>query len=72
MDKDTREALERLESELLADGESPELEERSPEINENEETHRKNDKLTIGLLLTVCFLCLGLIGVMIYWLETYL
>ncbi len=31
-----------------------------------------SDKLTIGLMLTACGLCLGIIGVMLYWLNTFL
>ena len=30
------------------------------------------DKLTIGLMLTVCALCLGIIGVLIYWVGAFL
>lgn len=29
------------------------------------------NKLTIGLMLTACALCLGIIGVMIYWLNNF-
>ncbi|MBE6960574.1 MAG: hypothetical protein E7448_07645 [Ruminococcaceae bacterium] len=32
----------------------------------------KKDGLTIGLLITASALCIGIIGVMIYWLETFL
>ena len=42
--------------------------------NGGEEPRKRyfGDKLTIGLMLTVCALCLGIIGVLIYWLETFL
>ncbi len=30
------------------------------------------DKLTIGLMLTASALCLGIIGVLIYWMEAFL
>ena len=30
------------------------------------------NNLTIGLMLTACALCLGIIGVMIYWLNHFL
>ena len=30
------------------------------------------DKLTIGLMLAACALCLGIIGVMVYWLNNFL
>lgn len=30
------------------------------------------EKLTLGLMLTACALCLGIIGVMIYWLNNFL
>ena len=32
----------------------------------------REERLTIGLLITSCVLCMGIIGVMIYWLETFL
>ena len=113
MDKDTREELERLEKELLAD--QPETDELSEEElladidldeifaeeaedidlaendaysnyandysddlqefadNGGEERRRVfGDKLTIGLMITVSALCLGIIGMLIYWLEAFL
>lgn len=113
MDKDTREELERLEKELLAD--QPETDELSEEElladidldeifaeeaedidlaendaysnyandysddlqefadNGGEERRRVfGDKLTIGLMITVCVLCLGIIGVLFYWLKNFL
>ena len=39
------------------------------EVNHYKE---REDRLTIGLLITSCVLCMGIIGVMIYWLETFL
>ena len=41
------------------------------EEDEYEETD-DHDGLTIGLLLTASALCVGIIGVMIYWLENFL
>ena len=35
-------------------------------------TLSKSDKIDIGLMLTACGLCLGIIGVLIYWLTAYL
>ena len=114
MDKDTREELERLEQELLADlPETDELREEdlladvdldeifedladpvevseenaysnfsnvySDELQEfadngGEEPQKRyfGDKLTIGLMITVSALCLGIIGMLIYWLEAFL
>lgn len=34
-----------------------------------EEDQQKNDKITIGLMLAACVLCLGIIGYLIYWLT---
>ncbi len=34
-----------------------------------QEAQEKNDKIVIGLMLTACGLCLGIIGVLIYWLT---
>ena len=31
---------------------------------------KKNDKVIIGLMLAVSVLCVGILGVFIYWLET--
>ena len=114
MDKDTREELERLEQELLADlPETDELSEEdlladvdleevfaevadpveisgedaysnfsgdySDELQEfadngGEEPPKRyfGDKLTIGLMITVSALCLGIIGMLIYWLNAFL
>ena len=114
MDKDTREELERLEQELLADlPETDELSEEdlladvdleevfaevadpveiseedaysnfsgdySDELQEfadngGEEPQKRyfGDKLTIGLMITVSALCLGIIGMLIYWLNAFL
>ena len=33
---------------------------------------KKNDKAIIGLMITACALCLGILGVLIYWLEVFL
>jgi len=114
MDKDTREELERLEKELLADlpeaeqiseddllseleleeifaehadpAEAPddaaysnyssdysdELQEFADNGGEEPKKHVFGDKLTIGLMLTVCALCVGIIAVLIYWMEAFL
>lgn len=34
-----------------------------------QEAKAKNDKIVIGLMLVACALCLGIIGVLIYWLK---
>ena len=33
---------------------------------------KKNDRIIIGLMITACLLCLGILGVLIYWLEVFL
>ena len=33
---------------------------------------KKDDKVLIGLMITASVLCLGILGVLIYWLETFL
>ena len=41
--------------------------------NGGEERRRVfGDKLTIGLMIAVCVLCLGIIGVLFYWLKNFL
>ena len=40
--------------------------------SEPEEDQTKNDKLVIGLMLAACGLCLGIIGVLGYWLAVIL
>ena len=35
-------------------------------------TISKSDKIDIALMLTACGLCLGIIGMLIYWLTAYL
>ena len=37
-----------------------------------QEPEKKEDKLLIGLMITASCLCLGIIGVLIYWLVAYL
>ena len=32
----------------------------------------KDDRITMGLMITASCLCLGIIGVMVYWLTTFL
>lgn len=33
---------------------------------------KREDKWVIGLMITACFLCVGIIGILIYWLEVFL
>ena len=33
---------------------------------------KKNDKLLIGLMITACALCLGIMGILIYWWEMFM
>ena len=108
MKKDTNDALERLQKELLAaEPEEDILEEtmilsepafddpdaigdpEEPEIYRNfsndygkelekeaEEAQmakkKKNDKLLIGLMINACALCLGIMGILIYWWEAFM
>ena len=37
-----------------------------------QEPEKKEDKLLVGLMITASCLCLGIIGVLIYWLVAYL
>ena len=39
---------------------------------ENLREKKKNDRVIMGLMITACFLCLGILGVLIYWLEVFL
>ena len=44
-----------------------------PEQEEpNEETKKRDDKIVIGLMIAGCALCLGILGVLIYWLVAFL
>ena len=36
------------------------------------EPKKKNDKVIIGLMITASVLCLGIIGILLYWLNTFL
>ena len=36
------------------------------------EPEKKNDKLIIGLMITASVLCLGIIGILVYWLNAFL
>ena len=38
---------------------------------EKSEAPRVNNKLTVGLLITASALCLGIIGILIYWLNVF-
>ena len=49
-----------------------EKEERPDDTEEETDDEHKKDGLTIGLLITASTLCIGIIGVMIYWLENFL
>ena len=37
------------------------------EQDEEARIRAKNDKIAIGLMLSACVLCLGIIGILIYW-----
>ena len=36
------------------------------------EPEKKNDKLIIGLMITASVLCMGIIGILVYWLNAFL
>ena len=113
MKDDTREELERIEQELLAQNDVPAEEDgeldsiieefsgpafddpmeihepKEPMVycnynndygkdlqdfaeNGGEEPKKKTDKVVIGLMIAVCGLCLGIIGVLSYWLHAFL
>ena len=33
---------------------------------------RRDDKAILGLMLTACVLCLGILGVLIYWMDAFI
>ena len=37
-----------------------------------EDGKKKNDKAIIGLMIAVCVLCAGIIGILLYWLNAFL
>ena len=41
-------------------------------VNEVDEDQQRHDKIVIGLMLAACGLCLGIIGVLGYWLAVIL
>jgi hypothetical protein len=44
-----------------------------PQENASEEAAKKGpDKVVLGLMIAVCGLCLGIIGVLTYWLNAFL
>ena len=46
--------------------------EQTEENEEEQPEKEKDDKVNIGLMIAVSALCLGIIGVMIFWLIKYL
>lgn len=46
--------------------------EAEPESEADEETKKRNDKIVIGLMIAACALCVGILGLLIYWLVTFL
>ena len=82
MKEDTRRALEKFEKELLSQEEEfeiiPEDWEQWPEDEEIVYRNYANhygadevDRTEIGLIITICLLCIGIIGILIYWMEAY-
>ena len=82
MKEDTRRALEKFEKELLAQEEefeiTPEDWDQWPEEEEiiyrnyaNGYGREMYDRTEMGLVITICLLCTGIIGVLLYWMEAY-
>ena len=46
--------------------------EEDEDADEDQSDEVNKDGLTVGLLITASALCVGIIGVMIYWLENFL
>ena len=46
--------------------------EAEPEGEADEETKKRDDKIVIGLMIAACALCVGILGLLIYWLVTFL
>ena len=68
MSKDREQELNRLDEELFTEemiAEEPIRESVAPE-------KKKEDKFVIVQMLLASGLCLGIIGVLIYWLEVFL
>ena len=53
-------------ADLTRYGEEEEEEEKTPEEK------KRDDKIVIGLEIAACALCLGIIGILIYWLVAFL
>ena len=81
--KDVNELLQQEEEKKQAqkpapEAPQPEEEEPETEVDEDEDDEEEEDelsgkdRLTIALLITASVLCIGIIGVMIYWLENFL
>ena len=64
MSKDREEELKRLDEELFTE----EMITEEPAAPEK----KKEDKFVIVLMFLASGLCLGIIGVLIYWLEVFL
>lgn len=41
-------------------------------IKKTKAAQKREDKWVIALMITACFLCVGIIGVLIYWMEVFL
>ena len=46
--------------------------EEEPAVDEAAEKKKRDDKINMGLMITASALCLGIVGVLIYWLVNYL
>jgi len=64
--------LPELEQELAEEKEDSLLARRAERRKKDTAAKERDDKWVIGLLITACFLCVGIIGVLIYWLENFL
>ena len=64
--------LPELEQALAEEKEDPLQARRAERRKKDAAAKERDDKWVIGLLITACFLCVGIIGVLIYWLENFL
>ena len=46
--------------------------EAEPAEDEDLETKKRDDKILVGLMITASVLCLGILGVLGYWLIAFL
>jgi hypothetical protein len=70
--EEQKKAAQQPEEPQPAADESDDEDEDNEDEDEEENEMTGKDRLTIALLITASVLCIGIIGVMIYWLENFL